>query len=213
MVRGGGPQRLGTWSAVAMVDFGFAVDSLVLATGLLLVVGMGWQLWTGRSRAGELGLLSWAGLRGAVPIVLATFPLTAGYPGGSDIFNIVFFAVLASVLLQGSTLGPLARLLGLREGAPRTTITEFLPADEPDIDIVEVAITADMPVAGSRLRDLETPGKARVAAILRDGAALIPDGDTMIVPRDRLMLIVPADPSNEAVINAWAEGTPPPGVP
>lgn len=196
--------------AVAVPALAITAVLIFVARPATVALCLGWQMWTGRSRPGELTLLSWAGLRGAVPIVLATFPLTAGYPGGGDIFNIVFFVVLASVLLQGSTIGPMARLLGLRDQAPRTTITEFLPADEPDIDIVEVTVADDMPIAGERLRDVATPGAARIAAIVRDGDALIPDGDTRIEPRDRLMLIVASDPANEAIINDWARGTEPP---
>jgi len=67
----------------------------------------------------ELAFISWAGLRGAVPIVLATFPLTGGHPQGQRIFDVVFFVVLISVTVQGLTIGPLARRLGLREAVAR----------------------------------------------------------------------------------------------
>lgn len=62
--------------------------------------------------------VSWAGLRGAVPIVLATFPIVAGVPGAQTIFNIVFFVVVTSSIIQGTTLGALARALKLTEGPP-----------------------------------------------------------------------------------------------
>lgn len=68
------------------------------------------------------GFVAWAGLRGAVPIVLATFPLTAGYPEGDTIFNAVFFVVLASALVQGLTIAPAAALLGLSADPPDTPV-------------------------------------------------------------------------------------------
>ena len=70
-----------------------------------------------RFRRAELALVSWTGLRGAVPIVLATFPLTAAYPDGPLVFDVVFFVVLLSTLVQGATVAPLARRLGLRADA------------------------------------------------------------------------------------------------
>ena len=74
-------------------------------------------VWFGYGRR-ELALVSWAGLRGAVPIVLATFPVTAGYPDGQLIFDVVFFVVIVSVLVQGFTLEPLVRRLGLAAEPP-----------------------------------------------------------------------------------------------
>ena len=66
----------------------------------------------------EVAWLSWAGLRGAVPIVLATFPLTEGHPAGELIFDTTFFVVLVSAAVQGTTVMPLARRLGLTRAAP-----------------------------------------------------------------------------------------------
>ena len=70
---------------------------------------------SGLSR-GERVVLGWAGLRGAIPVVLATFPIIAGVPGSLQFFNVVFFAVLVSAVVQGSTVEPLARRLGVIEG-------------------------------------------------------------------------------------------------
>jgi cell volume regulation protein A len=96
-----------------------ALEGTVLALVLILVarplaVALG-TLGSGFGRAERL-LLGWAGLRGAVPVVLATFPVLAGIPQSVEFFNIVFFAVLLSTILQGTTVEPLARRLGLTEG-------------------------------------------------------------------------------------------------
>lgn len=96
--------------AVTAVLILLARPVAVLATLAAWLPGASWN-------ARELVLVSWAGLRGAVPIVLATFPLTAGFPGGAELFNTVFFVVLVSAALQGSTVAGLAARLGLREPA------------------------------------------------------------------------------------------------
>jgi cell volume regulation protein A len=95
-----------------------ALEGTVLALVLILVarplaVALG-TLGSGFGRAERL-LLGWAGLRGAVPVVLATFPVLAGIPQSVEFFNSVFFAVLLSTILQGTTVEPLARRLGLTE--------------------------------------------------------------------------------------------------
>lgn len=76
----------------------------------------------GRFTPAERLLLGWAGLRGAVPVVLATFPIIAGVPGSLRFFNVVFFAVVLSTVIQGSTIGPLARRLGVGVGDPKVPV-------------------------------------------------------------------------------------------
>ncbi|UJH70438.1 hypothetical protein L0A91_15215 [Ornithinimicrobium sp. INDO-MA30-4] len=77
-----------------------------------------------------MGYVSWAGLKGAVPIVLATFPATVGVAAASDLFSVVFFVVVASVLLQGWTQIPVARRLGVLNGSDGTSGNS--PADAKD---------------------------------------------------------------------------------
>jgi potassium/hydrogen antiporter len=91
-------------------------------------------------------VLGWTGLRGAVPIVLATFPFAVGHPAAEDIFNVVFFVVLVSTLVQGATVTPLARRLGVAADRPGwSPVAEALPLEDVDVDIVEVDITGRSP--------------------------------------------------------------------
>ena len=108
----------------ALGALGVAVVLVLVARPLAVVLSI---VWLGFDRR-ELALVSWAGLRGAVPIVLATFPLTAGYPDGQLIFDVVFFVVIVSVLVQGFTLEPLVTRLGLGAEPPSlATVGEALP--------------------------------------------------------------------------------------
>ena len=101
---------------VAAKAAGVTLLLVLVARPLAVVACLTWF----RFRPAELALASWTGLRGAVPIVLATFPLTAAYPDGALVFDVVFFVVLLSTLVQGATVAPLARRLGLRaDDAPR----------------------------------------------------------------------------------------------
>ncbi|MPZ89034.1 MAG: hypothetical protein GEU81_13385, partial [Nitriliruptorales bacterium] len=161
----------------------------------------------GRWRLPDVTLLSWTGLRGAVPIVLATFPLTAGYPGGGVIFNTVFFVVLVSAAIQGSTVGLLAGRLGLREDARVwAPIAEALPLEGVAADLVEVDITEDLPIAGRRLRDVPPPEGALLTVLVRDATTRVPTGDTILQPGDHVLVAVSRRPTATAEIVAWARG-------
>jgi potassium/hydrogen antiporter len=125
----------------------------------------------------ELAFLSWAGLKGAVPIVLALFPLLMGVPQGQAIFDLVFFAVLVSAVTQGWSLPVVARWLGLqRETEPAPPVAlEISSVKHIDGDIVEYAIGEESRAAGRRLRDLALPEGVVVALIAR-GQDLVPPG-------------------------------------
>lgn len=188
--------------------------SALAVTAVLVFVARPVAAWTClpwfRFSPRETLLVSWAGLRGAVPIVLATLPLTAGVPGGQTIFDVVFFVVLISALLQGSTVGPLARRLGLPEGpdvwAP---VAEAVPLEGVDADLMEVDITDDLAVAGCRIREAPLPDGARLTAILRSDQVLLPDGDSVLLPGDLVLIAVPRRDEATGEIVAWARGEPP----
>jgi cell volume regulation protein A len=187
-----------------------AVPALVVTAILVLVARplavvvsmlpfkMGWR---------EQTVLSWAGLRGAVPIVLATFPASAGIPEGQTIFNVVFFVVLTSTLLQGTTTVPLLRRLGLEADAPAwRSVAEALPLDVPEIDLAELVVTPDLAIADVALRDHPpTPG-VLVIAILREGEALLPSGQTIIRVGDILVLSLDERLVGLTDVTAWARG-------
>ncbi|MGH3665705.1 MAG: potassium/proton antiporter [Egibacteraceae bacterium] len=158
----------------------------------------------------EIAMASWAGLRGAVPIVLATFPLTAGYPDGEAIFNIVFFIVLVSTALQGSSVGWVADRLGL-EGDPHfwAPVAEALPLEGTDIDLVEVDMTPDLAVCGQRLRDVPPPQGTLVTAVVRNGRTHLPRATTRFQAGDFVLVAAQRRETATAEVVAWARGEEP----
>jgi cell volume regulation protein A len=136
-------------------------------------------------------LISWVGLKGAVPIILATFPLMFGVPEGRLIFNVVFFVVLVSATLQGWTLPPLATWLGLQEEtapAPPAAL-ELLAVRDLNAEIMDYAITPGSPVLGRTLEDLRLPDGAVVALVSRASRLIAPRGTTRLEPGDHLFVI------------------------
>jgi cell volume regulation protein A len=150
----------------------------------------------------ELAVISWAGLRGAVPIVLATIPLTAGHPDGSLVFNVVFVTVLASLVIQASTVGVLVKRIGFGDDAS-AAYAEIAVLDALVADLVEVRLTERSTVLGDRLRDHELPNGARVAFVVRDDQTFVPDGDMVLLANDTLLVAVTPDTTPEILI-AWA---------
>ncbi|MEN6337827.1 MAG: potassium/proton antiporter, partial [Phycisphaerales bacterium] len=137
-------------------------------------------------------LVSWAGLRGAVPIVLATFPMTAGVPEAEMIFNLVFFVVIASVLLQGTSLTRMARWLGLdRPIGPKTRMPLEFERTEGSLrtSMVELVILPDSPAAGRQIIDLKLPSGVLVAMVQRGGEYLVPNGGTVFQPGDVVLVL------------------------
>ncbi len=136
-------------------------------------------------------VLGWAGLRGAVPVVLALFPIIEGVPDAETFFNIAFFAVLVSTLLQGTTFEPLARWLGAttEEPALRPQLVEVGSIRELGADVVEVPISEGDAVIGVRVRDLGLPREALVNVLVRGDEALPPRGSTRLEAGDRLYIV------------------------
>jgi cell volume regulation protein A len=161
-------------------------------------------------------VLGWAGLRGAVPVVLATFPVIAGVSESLDLFNIVFFAILFSTLLQGTTFEPFARRLGATSDEPSIPQT---PVDVGTIrelgsEVLEFRIQAEDAAVGAHVRDLGLPRAALVTAIIRGDRAVAPRGATRVRTGDRLQVLVPHGQTREIVELAerWRTGPigPPP---
>jgi potassium/hydrogen antiporter len=156
----------------------------------------------------EVVFASWAGLRGAVPIVLATFPLTAGYFDGSLVFDVVFFVVLVSATVQGLTLGVAARRLGVEEAAlGRDVVAEVVPVDLAGLDVVELEIDEHHAVSGAALRDIPMPSGARAAAIVHGESVEVPHGGSRLAPGAVLVVLVPAgDVDVLDDLERWATG-------
>jgi cell volume regulation protein A len=174
---------------------GAIAPGLVLALVLALVARpLATLLVTSGDRfgAGERLVLAWAGLRGAVPVVLATFAVTSHIPGSASFFNIVFFTVLVSTLAQGTTLEPLARAFGLtsREPPLPRPLTEFGTIGRLGAQVMEYPVRSSDRVVGLPVRDLGIPQDATLDVIVRGDQALPPGGSTQIEAGDTLHLLV-----------------------
>lgn len=141
----------------------------------------------------EQAFLSWAGLRGAVPIVLATIPLSARVPSAARLFDIVFIIVVVFTLLQGPTLPWVAR--GLRVTAPAEPleiIVDAAPLDELHADLLQARIPEGSRLQGVEVFELRLPAQANLALIVRDGQGVVPGPTTVLRTGDRLLIVVPA---------------------
>jgi len=136
-------------------------------------------------------MVSWAGLRGAVPIVVATYPLIAGVAEARMIFNLVFFVVFISVLLQGTTIPLVANWLGVASplAKPFQYPIEFNPGTTVKSELVEVRVPVRSAVIGRALLDLALPGGALIVLIRRGDDALVPGGRTQIESGDTLLVL------------------------
>ncbi|MBM3129203.1 MAG: potassium/proton antiporter [Chloroflexi bacterium] len=139
----------------------------------------------------EKTLVSWVGLRGAVPIVLATFPLLAKIPQADLIFNVVFFIVLTSVLLQGTTIPLVARWLRVDTTEPRKLPfpIEYTPVGSLKCKLEELIIPESSNVSGKAIVELGLPAEFLVVLINRNGEYLIPTGGTTLWPGDVLLTL------------------------
>jgi cell volume regulation protein A len=164
----------------------------------------------------ERTVLGWAGLRGAIPVVFATFPVTAGVGEGVQTFNIVFFAVLLSTLLQGMTFERVARALGVTTTRPALPVplAETGTIRALGAEVVEYPVGAEDAAVGARIRDLGLPRDALVNVIVRGERALPPRGSTRIEAGDSLHIVVSGEVAGELepLLERWRDGPvgPPP---
>ncbi len=147
----------------------------------------------------EKHLISWVGLRGSVPIVLATFPMLAGLDQNHFIFNLVFFIVLSSVLLQGTTIPSMARLA--RVDAPlvrrRRYPIDFDNSERMDLQLVDLFVPYGSQAAGRQILELEFPKDCLITMISRNEKFIMPGGSTVLEEGDVLLIL--ASPENLAV--------------
>ncbi|MDS1271942.1 potassium/proton antiporter [Lipingzhangella sp. LS1_29] len=138
----------------------------------------------------EQAFLSWAGLRGAVPIVLATIPQSEDVAGAAGLFDIVFVLVVIFTLLQGPTLPWIARRLGVSdEGSTQEVNVDSAPIEERQADLLTVNVSRRCDLAGRRVQDLGLPPGALVTLLVRDEISHVPSGETELAPGDRIMVI------------------------
>lgn len=154
-----------------------------------------------RFPAREQLYLSWAGLRGAVPIILAIYPVLAGVPGAERIFDVVFFVVVVSIVLQGGTLRSVTRWLGLEEPVrPAPPAVLEIASHQPlQGEVLSFTITPELAVAGLALSEIPFPAGAAPMLLLRGDALLPPAGSTVLENGDHLYLL--CRPEDEAFIH------------
>jgi cell volume regulation protein A len=150
-------------------------------------------------------LLGWAGLRGAVPIVLATFVLSSHVSGANTIFNAVFFVVLVSAVLQGTTLEWVAKKLGLLDSFAGAEAPLEVTRDWHSLKLGEFAVAPDDAIVSSAVRELGLPRDALVAVLVRGDEAIPPRGTTTIHAGDVLFILSPdgAGPELEEAFRRW----------
>lgn len=137
--------------------------------------------------------LAWAGLRGAVPIVLATVPLTFGTPGLNWIFDLVFVLVVLFTIIQAPTLPWVAARLGLAETHHELDLAvEAEPIEELGAEMIQVSVGPDSRLGGVTVGELRLPRQANVALVVRGDTSIVPKETTVIRSGDRLLIIVPS---------------------
>ena len=186
---------------VAIAGLALALLLVVLIRPAAVWVSTAFSDFTSRERL----LLGWAGLRGAVPIVLATFVLSSRVAHANTIFNAVFFVVVVSAILQGTTLEWVASRLSLLSPAP--------PMQEPPIevsaltklDLIDFVVAPDHAIAGAAVREVGLPRIAIIAVVGRGDDWIPPRGSTILEPGDRLFVLAPrsARQDVEDVFSRW----------
>ena len=155
-------------------------------------------------------MLGWAGLRGAVPIWLATFPVIEGIEGSDQIFAVIFFVVVSSTLVQGASFEPLARRLGLTTTEPALPrpLVETGRIQRLGGEVFAFRVEYGDAIVGRPVRDLRLPREAIVNVIVRRGEAIPPRGSTEIESRDELHILVRAAVRKEVdeLMDRWRSG-------
>jgi len=196
-------------SALGDVAFEGTVVALVLvlvARPLAVTLMTSWFRFSLREQA----VIGWAGLRGAVPVVLATFPVIEGVPRSHEFFNIVFFVVLLSTILQGATFEPIVRRLGMTTDEPALPrpLSESGTIRRLGAEVLEFPVGPEDAIVGLAVRDLGLPREAVVNVIVRRGEAIPPRGSTRVEAGDHLHVLYREEASRElvAISSSWRTG-------
>jgi potassium/hydrogen antiporter len=186
---------------VALAGLALALLLVTVARPVAVWVATAFQDFSTADRL----LLGWAGLRGAIPIVLATFVLSSEIGPADTIFNAVFFVVLVSAILQGTTLERVAKRLGVTSSAPPGHVPPLEVAARGELDLVDFVVATDHAIAGVTVRELGLPRDALVAVVARGADSIPPRGSTVVEPGDRLYVLAPRHlrPAVEDVFSRW----------
>jgi NhaP-type Na+/H+ and K+/H+ antiporters with a unique C-terminal domain len=181
------PSRL-TSQIVPAIVIGLAL--LLVARPLSVIV----SLTPFRVPWRDQAFLSWAGLRGGVPVVLATVPLTAGTPGARRLFDLVFVLVVIFTLVQGPTLPWVARRLGVMDAERALDLeVESTPLNEIGADVLEVTVGVTSRLHGVEVFELRLPPGANVTLIVRGGKGFVPSPQTTLRHGDQLLIVATAE--------------------
>jgi len=180
------PSRLPSAAVTAIV---VGIVLVLLARPLSVAASVSWFRFGWREQA----FLSWAGLRGAVPIVLATIPLSVQVPGAQHLFDVIFVLVVIYTLLQASTVAPAGRLLGITAPSEASELrVEIAPLERMGADLLELRVPPDSHLVGVYIDELRLPRGAAVTLVLRDGDGFVPDPRTRIRAGDDLLIVATA---------------------
>lgn len=187
------PMRL-----VEVAGTGLAVAAVVMLFARPLAVAL--SLAPFRLPTRETTFIAWAGLRGAVPIILATFPMMAGVPGAARLFDLVFFVVVVSALVTGGTIPWLVRRLGLEsdEPPPPPAVLEIVSTTPLQGQLLSFFVDEALDITGVPLSELPFPEGTAVTLILRDDAILVPKGHSTLEPGDHVY--VATSPGDRAFV-------------
>jgi cell volume regulation protein A len=157
----------------------------------------------------EQAFISWAGLRGAVPIIMATVPLAAGAPQSRELFDMVFAFVIVFTLLQAPTLPWAARRLKISDGEHATDVEiEFAPLDTIKADMMQVHVPPGSRLHGVTIRELRLPRTSVVSLVIRDGEPFTPKPDQIVRTGDDLLIVTNGSDRNrvESRLRSIASG-------
>ena len=178
---------------MAGASLAIAAFLIVVARPLAVFASLAFTKHTRREKL----LVSWVGLRGATPIILATFPLLAGLPEAQLIFNVVFFVVVTSVLIQGTTIPQVARWLRL--SAPPPDLIAPSLREHIGEHLLEIELPPGSAAAGKRIIDLRLPPQALLVLIARNGQHFVPTGSTELQVGDHVLITTEQDQVAEQV--------------
>jgi cell volume regulation protein A len=145
--------------------------------------------------------ISWSGIRGTVPIVLATYPLIAGLDPNHQMFNIIFIAVILSIVVQGPSLNKIANILKLASKKRKNVLNsmELVTVHDTDVDLIEIFIDDELYSGECRIADLNLPPNSTITMINRNNEVIVPSGQTVIKPGDILYLLIEKDNIDMAI--------------
>ena len=180
------PGRI-TWNTVGLALVAGLVLTVVARPLSVVVSALGARL-----RWQEQVFLSWAGLRGAVPVVLMTIPLAERVPGAEQLFDLVFVMVVVYTMLTAPSLPWVARVLGVaRPADPRALDLEAAPLERVAADLLQMTIAPGSRLHGVEVGELRLPPGASVSLVVRGGDAMVPEKRTVLRALDDVLVVTP----------------------